>query len=378
MTKTKNVINITSLVIVVLIVSIIISGLVDIVVNWTGANIGTGIVDSFKRLGDAFNVSLWSSLTGFAFICSILTVFSLCIGTIILIGVTIVTIIRKTIFGIIPIVITLATTLSVSLFIANFDAIHNVAILNGGALSIVLYILVLLVVIGLAGLVTLLLKYIFASSMARESVIEKEVSREIIIEETETTISPSMPQTIIINNNYYGEETEIKEETPAVVPPSAFGLGKKKPRPPFALKLRRGGDHIRDMYNEIKAEFLSYGLNSRISLNGDAFRLHAKTYAIIQAVGKSLRINYALNCKDYESSTIPFADSSKQKKYEEVPFTFKTRSNLSIKRAKELIRDAVTKDGITQDHEPVQKNYAREAIETLKTSQYYLKNFARK
>ena len=222
----------------------------------------------------------------------------------------------------------------------------------------------------------------------RKILIEEESS--VTISKTTEVVEETSPVNIVVNN-YYNETKDTKEKAAAkevtsttenkkvdtVVVVGNF-KGIKKPRPPFALKLRRGEDRIRDMYNEIKAEFLSYGLKSRVSLNCDSFRLHTKTYAIIQVVGKSLKINYALDCKDYVDSTIPFSDASKLKLYAETPFTFKVRSNLSIKRAKDLIKSAVLLDGVTQENEPIQKNYAREAIETLKNSKYYLNHFARK
>jgi len=214
--------------------------------------------------------------------------------------------------------------------------------------------------------------------------VEDDVStkRIVVIEsikEEVVTIEETQEEVVIIketrNNKVDDIPPEIFSEPNTLIDGN---FGKKKPRPPFALRLRRGEDHIRELYNELKAEFLSYSLNSRISLNGDSFRLHAKTYAVIQVVGKSLKINFALDCKDYVDSAVPFTDSGAQKRYKDVPFTFKVRSNLSIKRAKELIKDTVTKDGITQENEPIRKNYSREAIETLRTSKYYLNNFARK
>ena len=52
---------------------------------------------------------------------------------------------------------------------------------------------------------------------------------------------------------------------------------------------------------------------------------------------KSLKLYFALNPRDYENTTIPYKDASDVKKYEDVPFVFKAKSDLSIRRAKQLI-----------------------------------------
>ena len=101
-------------------------------------------------------------------------------------------------------------------------------------------------------------------------------------------------------------------------------------------------------YNELKNEILSYGVNSRVSNSGDAFRLHRKTYVKITIAGLSLKLYFALNPDDYKDSTIPVQDAGHKGIYEEIPLVFKVKSGLSMRRAKELIQTVMDKDGLEQ------------------------------
>ena len=130
---------------------------------------------------------------------------------------------------------------------------------------------------------------------------------------------------------------------------------------PFTTRLRRADPFVAFAYNEIKSELLSYGLKSRLSQKGDSFRLHRKLYTKITIAGKTLKLYMALNPKDYENTTIPFKDASDVKKYEETPFVFKAKSDLSIRRAKRLIEDMASKDGLEQK-EVVAHNHTKDAL----------------
>ena len=137
----------------------------------------------------------------------------------------------------------------------------------------------------------------------------------------------------------------VVEEPAPVVPVEA-----KAPivRIPFEERIVSADKAMKDNYNELKNEILSYGVKSRISNSGDTFRLHRKTYVKITIAGKSLKLYFALDPKDYKDSTIPFQDAGEKNAYAEIPFVFKVKSELSMKRAKQLIQDVMEKDGLEQ------------------------------
>ena len=135
-----------------------------------------------------------------------------------------------------------------------------------------------------------------------------------------------------------------KKEQPADAAPEA----PKYERLTFAERLLKSEKDVQDLYNEIKNEILSYGVKSRISANGDTFRLHKKMYVRITVAGKSLKLYFALNPADYANSTIPVQDASNKDMYVDIPLVFKVKSGLSVRRCKDLIQDVMEKDGLEQ------------------------------
>lgn len=153
-------------------------------------------------------------------------------------------------------------------------------------------------------------------------------------------------------------EEPVAEPEPAPEPVPV----ERKPRVHFIDRMKEADEVVINNYNEIKSYALAYGLKSRISNFADTFRLHNKAYLKITALGKNLKIYFALDPADYAESTIPFKDVSKKKAYEDTPFCFKVQSKLSLKRAKALIDDVCIPDGyekeVGEDGEVEVKNYA--------------------
>lgn len=157
---------------------------------------------------------------------------------------------------------------------------------------------------------------------------------------------------------------------PAPAPVAAPVEDPKAPaaaRIPFAERIVKADKDVQEAYNEIKNELVSYGAHSRVSVSGDTFRLHRKTYAKIVMAGKSIKIYFALDPKDYADSPIPHSDASEKVMYEEIPFVFKVKSDLSRKRAKMLVADAMAKDGVEQG-QVENVNYVKELRAELKAA----------
>ena len=135
---------------------------------------------------------------------------------------------------------------------------------------------------------------------------------------------------------------------------------KSAPRIPFAKKMVKAEKDLQDKYNELKNEILAYGAKSRVSISGDTFRLHRKAYVKITVVGKMMKVYFALDPRDFVDSPIPVTDASDKASYEEVPALLKVKSNLSLKRAKELVAQAMEKDGIKKESDPEDHNWIRD------------------
>ena len=148
------------------------------------------------------------------------------------------------------------------------------------------------------------------------------------------------PAPVVVPVPVVVEEPAPVEEAPAEKNPII--------RIPFTERMLNAEKEMKDQYNELKNEIMSYGVNYRVSNSGDTFRLHRKTYVKITIAGKSLKLYFALDPADYADSKMPIGDASKHAVYAETPLIFKVKSGLSLRRAKELIRDVMSKDGLEQ------------------------------
>ncbi len=176
--------------------------------------------------------------------------------------------------------------------------------------------------------------------------------RAIISEELNKKLSTIETKPVI-------EEPAKEEPEPVVTEtlPETDPSQEKAERVPFATRLLNLSEDIQNSYNELKEEALAYGLKSRLSISGDTFRLHTKTYIKMVVAGKGLKLYMALDPNDYKDSTIPVKDVGVKNLYKDIPLAFKVKSGLSLKRAKQLIKDVCEKDGLVKE-EIVPFNYA--------------------
>ncbi len=167
---------------------------------------------------------------------------------------------------------------------------------------------------------------------------------------------------VLIQKEEKKEETPAKEEvkTEKVVKtvvvsapiveekPIAF-TDRKIERVPFEYKLKHADKDLKAKYKELSEHALSYGIKNRISVDGDSYRLHKVMYMMITIAGKKLKVYYKLNPNDFKDSPIPVKDSSKIKKYADVPSELDVRSDLSLKRAKALLDQVMSEANIKKE-----------------------------
>ena len=198
-----------------------------------------------------------------------------------------------------------------------------------------------------------------AEEQPEEQPAEEKAEEEAPAEEEKAEEHPEEEQPTEEEAPAEEEQPEVEEE--AKPEPAKKAAAGKAGYTPFTDRLMHSDPFVVFAYNEIKSELLSYGFKSRISQKGDCFRLHRKLYVRITVAGKTLKLYMALNPKDYENTTIPYKDASEVKKYSDVPFVFKAKSDLSIRRAKQLIEDMAGNDGIEQK-KVVERNHTKEAL----------------
>ena len=189
-----------------------------------------------------------------------------------------------------------------------------------------------------------------------EPVVEEPIAEEIV-EEVPAVEEPV--EEPIVEEPVVEEVFERQEATVAV---DANNNG----RISFYERIISLDQELLDDYNELKNELMSYGLKSRVSSTGDTFRLHRVTYCKMIFSGKKVKLYMHLNPADYKDSTIPFDDVSHKRSYAEIPFVFKVKSGLSLRRAKALIKEMMDKAGIAQEGEPKKVKYAENLIRDIK------------
>lgn len=191
-----------------------------------------------------------------------------------------------------------------------------------------------------------------------EETVTEESVEETPEETPEETVEESVEETPAVE--------EKVEETPVVEEPATTDANANA-RLSFFDRILLVDDELLDIYNEIKNDILSYGVKSRVSSAGDTFRLHRVTYMKMIFAGKKVKLYMKLNPEDFADSTIPHDNAGDKKLYEEIPFVFKVKSGLSIRRAKALIAEMMEKEGIQRVKEPGNVDYARELIAEIKS-----------
>lgn len=159
-------------------------------------------------------------------------------------------------------------------------------------------------------------------------------------------------------------EPAPKAEPSKVVAAPAPAKPAKKPTPEriaFPDRMQMVDEPVKADYNVLKNYLLSYGLNSRVSNVGDSFRSGRVLYARLTNSGNSgLKLYLPINLDDYKDSKIPLKSAKGVKQYEDVPVFIYVRSDLSMKRALQLIDDVMEKNGIAKKFEPETTDHVKE------------------
>jgi aquaporin Z len=178
-------------------------------------------------------------------------------------------------------------------------------------------------------------------------IISYSKKKEVVAEKAAPVAQP-------VEKKEEAKPVEAKKEPAKKAAPKAKKVEEAKPvakkleinRVSFDKKLSKADSDLKKKYQSIKAELEAYGIKSRVSFEGDTFRLHKVAYAFITIRGKSLKVYYKLNPKKYAQSPIPVKDESSKKKYVEIPAVIKVKSDLSAKRAVMLVDDTMKEAGI--------------------------------
>ncbi len=172
----------------------------------------------------------------------------------------------------------------------------------------------------------------------RVSILENALDKSITISESALTVDAQNDVEIEPSESFVNEsESEI------------LGLNIKSKKISFSKKLLSLNSEIKEYYNKIYNEFISYlNVKDRLSFKGISFKIGRKLLAKITVRGKTLTLYLALNVSDFNKNVYFQKDASSVKAYSEVPFLVKVKSDRGLKNALTLISALMQNNGIVK------------------------------
>lgn len=131
------------------------------------------------------------------------------------------------------------------------------------------------------------------------------------------------------------EEDDDDEEDQADV--ALSGEKNLRPRVIYSTKLRLSSDKIKGFYTDIKNEFFSYGVKSRISKTKENFNFSRDNIARLVMRGKTLKLYIALDPTELDNKYFHHKDMSAKKTYAHIPTVIPIKSALAVTKTKMLI-----------------------------------------
>ncbi len=176
---------------------------------------------------------------------------------------------------------------------------------------------------------------------------EESVEETVIEEREEEAVVESVEENVeeVVEEN--STSVEVVDDT--VVASEEFTVNGEKIyityNRSFMAKLIQSSDEVKERYSAIKTALMEYGAKSRMSWANESFYTGRITVAKFGIRGKTLSLYLALDPKEYEETKYIYDNMGEVKKYEQTPMRMKIRSNRSVKWAKELIVEMMTKLG---------------------------------
>ena len=162
------------------------------------------------------------------------------------------------------------------------------------------------------------------------------------------------------------QQPAVREVAPDVVRRGAILIRYDKS---FTARLIQAEDDVRDYYNELKNELLSYmGVKSRISWKYETFRKGRKLIAKLKIRGKHVTLYLALNPADYMDSKYKIDDVSDVKVNADTPCAYAIKNDRRCRYAKELIAKVMGDNEIEKwekDNVQYTDNYPYDTTEHL-------------
>ncbi|MDE7337549.1 MAG: hypothetical protein K2N32_05475, partial [Clostridia bacterium] len=171
-----------------------------------------------------------------------------------------------------------------------------------------------------------------------QPVVEETPVEEPVAEEPAPVEEPVVAEPVPVVEEEIEEEVEddddVEEEEEEE---EEISIRSIRPRYDYTTKMKLASDDLKTFYSEIKNEFYSYGMKSRISKAKENFNKGREIVARFVINGKTLKLYMALDPTVLDQKYFHHKDMSEKKAVAEIPTMLQIRSKQSVARAKELI-----------------------------------------
>ena len=199
--------------------------------------------------------------------------------------------------------------------------------------------------------------------VAEEAVAEEPVAEEVVAEEQ--VAEEPVAEEPVVEDEAVAEEVaeEAAPVEPIIVPTYVDGQGRKiniKYSRSIQANVIQAEDKVKNYYSELKNHILSYkGVKSRFSWKFDSYNKGREQLFKIKVRGKTVCLYCALNPEEFDKSRYHH-EAVDAKMLADVPMLVKVKSDLGLKKAKELVDIVMAKHEIVVNPKAVSVDYVNE------------------
>ena len=170
-----------------------------------------------------------------------------------------------------------------------------------------------------------------------EPQVEEEVASAVAEEIVEEEIDDEEEEEDFDEDEEEDEEDEEEEEEDEEIGEIEIGGKSYRPKYAYPTRIKLVSDKVKDFYTDIKNEFLSYGIKSRISKTKENFNFSRDNVARFVVRGKTLKLYIAIDPSSIDHAYFHHKDVSEKKTYFDIPTMMPIKSRLASVKARELV-----------------------------------------
>ena len=194
---------------------------------------------------------------------------------------------------------------------------------------------------------------------AVEEIVEEEpaaaLAEEVVEEEIEDEEEEEEEEELDEEDD---EEEEEEDEEDVAIGEIEVGGKALRPRYAYPTRIRLVSDNVKGFYTQVKNEFLSYGIKSRISKTKENFNFSRDNVARFVVRGKTLKLYIAIDPNSLDNAYFHHKDVSDKKTYFDIPTMMPIKSRLGANKAKELVAMLAESLGLNKKRRFQEKDFS--------------------